>query len=155
MSFAALFMLLIIAQTSQGLPWFNAHRRCPKEWSGFSGHCYFFSKEKATVKDAITKCAHAVEDGRLAEVGGHREEKWLELQIKIRGMSPVWMGASDISDEGKFIKLSNAKPIQYTNWNRGEPNDHQKKEDCVEWAGSGKWNDNYCGNKNFFICEQA
>ncbi|XP_048742893.2 snaclec agglucetin subunit beta-2-like [Ostrea edulis] len=69
MSFAALFMLLIIAQTSQGLPWFNAHRRCPKGWSGFSGHCYFFSKEKATVKDAITKCAYAIEGGRLAQVG--------------------------------------------------------------------------------------
>ncbi|XP_048740007.2 CD209 antigen-like protein E [Ostrea edulis] len=154
MSFAALFMLLIIAQTSQGLTWFNAHRRCPKGWSWFSGHCYFFSKEKATIKDAITKCAYAVEGGRLAEVGGPREDKWLKLQIKIRGMNRVWMGASDISDEGKFLKLSNAKSIKYTNWGKGQPDDY-KTEDCVELLDRGTWNDRNCVYKDFFICEQA
>lgn len=70
-------------------------------------------------------------------------------------MSKVWMGASDILKENKFLKLSNARKIKYTNWNKGEPNNVAKKEHCVEWWDNGKWNDISCGKKNFFICEHA
>ncbi|XP_055998822.1 CD209 antigen-like protein B [Ostrea edulis] len=156
MSIAALFMMLVIAQTSQGFSWVRGNRVCPRGWNLYGRHCYLFSKEKVNLKDAISKCADAVGSGRLAEVGGYREEKWLELQIKLRGMHDgVWMGASDILKENKFLKLSNARKIKYTNWNKGEPNNASKKEHCVEWVGNGKWNDNSCGKKNFFVCEHV
>lgn len=70
-------------------------------------------------------------------------------------MSQVWMGVSDILNEDTFLKLTNAKKIKYTNWDQREPNNASKREHCVEWGDSGKWNDAICEKKNFFICEHV
>ena len=40
-----------------------------------------------------------------------------------------------------------------TYWNSGEPNNYKGKEDCVEMASSGKWNDLICAQKHHYVCE--
>jgi hypothetical protein len=63
-----------------------------------------------------------------------------------------WIGLNDISSEGLFV-WSDATPVDYTQWNGGEPN-NAGEEDCVHlpnWAG-GNWNDLPCGSQARYIC---
>jgi hypothetical protein len=71
------------------------------------------------------------------------------------GMSNVWMGLSDILKETKFLQLSDAHKIKFANWAKGQPDNYKNNEDCIEWMGSGKWNDINCDDKNAFVCELA
>lgn len=41
------------------------------------------------------------------------------------GQEHFWTSGTDQGEEGKFFWLSNGKPITYTNWNAGEPNNFQ------------------------------
>jgi hypothetical protein len=45
-------------------------------------------------------------------------------------------------------------PITYTNWNRGEPNNHRKNEHCAAVWGGYKWNDAVCHESFGFICQK-
>ncbi|EAT48420.1 AAEL000535-PA [Aedes aegypti] len=73
-------------------------------------------------------------------------------------LSNVWIGANDISMEGKFIWHATGQPVNYTNWALNMPDDLQD-EDCVEIAyqeytqWTWKWNDNTCDFMYNFVCE--
>ncbi|XP_061179177.1 mannose-binding protein C-like [Saccostrea echinata] len=103
---------------------------------------------------AMIYCAEAAKNGRLVQVHDAKEEHWIELQLKLRGMKSVWMGVSDILKENKFLKLSDAERIRFRNWNSHEPNNARGEEHCTEWRPNGKWNDQSCDDKNNFVCER-
>ena len=44
-------------------------------------------------------------------------------------------------------------PMNYTNFQSGEPNNAGGKEDCVHMLTSFKWNDWKCSHKICFVCE--
>ena len=59
----------------------------------------------------------------------------------------MWIGASDVTSEGKWVWDNGAIPISpgYNNWNAGEPNNYND-EDCMFYdflEGFG-WNDMNC-----------
>lgn len=67
----------------------------------------------------------------------------------------LWIGASDISQEGYYVWDNGNKPVSpgYTNWGPNAPND-VKGEDCVEYNRySFTWNDAPCGNGYGGVCE--
>ena len=66
----------------------------------------------------------------------------------------IWIGINDISQEGDFRYASDGKPLTYTNWNPGQPDDSGNNEDCVLlWNKyEFKWNDAPCSLKRSFIC---
>ena len=45
-------------------------------------------------------------------------------------------------------------PVEYTNWEPGEPNDYGDSEDCVEsFMNPGRgWNDQECSDARHWIC---
>ena len=69
-------------------------------------------------------------------------------------MSTFWLGARDHHTEGVFKWESRNQRLNdlYTNWGRGEPNNHANKEDCAEFS-SGIWNDLDCSESRRFICQ--
>ena len=71
----------------------------------------------------------------------------------------LWLGATDITTEGTFVWENSGKPLAYTNWSNGEPNDLSHIENCLHmWCyfENGYWNDVPCDYKTFpqsTICE--
>jgi hypothetical protein len=49
---------------------------------------------------------------------------------------------------------SDGTPVDYTNWEPGEPNDNTGREFCVEMDSSiGQWNDVECEVDRIFACK--
>ena len=66
----------------------------------------------------------------------------------------MWLGMSDIKQEGTFVWNSSNAPLNYTNWNDGEPNGGTE-ENCGSFWGTGPhWNDHNCDSQVDVLCEQ-
>merc|ERR1711936_543642 len=99
----------------------------------------------------------------LASINTAEEQRDLQDHIQAYGMGHehFWTSGTDQGEEGKFFWMGTGKPITYTNWNAGEPNNFQyedgEQEHCLEmWDRDGKglgWNDTPCSFSTFFICE--
>ncbi|XP_071454358.1 C-type lectin 37Db isoform X1 [Hetaerina americana] len=99
----------------------------------------------------------------LASIESQEESDKLEKHIKDYGLGleHFWTSGTDQGEEGVFFWLSNGRPVTYTNWNAGEPNNFRyengEEEHCLElWNRDGKglkWNDTPCSFETFFVCE--
>ena len=60
----------------------------------------------------------------------------------------MWIGANDIGNEGSFVWAEPPAPVNYTNWDAGQPDNAYGVENCVHmWLGDGKWNDLPCEHR--------
>ena len=102
-----------------------------------------------------------VEEGHLARVRDLQVSKTIEKDLrKIRyyfGFSKMWIGASDLYNEGQF-EWTSGGPVEFQHWVQGEPSGRRRgmEEDCVvvtadpHWA---HWKDEYCLHHLPFICQ--
>ncbi|XP_076135737.1 mannose-binding protein C-like [Alosa pseudoharengus] len=65
-----------------------------------------------------------------------------------------FIGATDRNHEGQFSDL-NDKPLTFTKWHSGEPNNFNGNEDCVFTSASGTWLDVNCDTDHLIICEMT
>lgn len=76
------------------------------------------------------------------------------------GKVELWIGANDQTKEGRFVWIANGKPVEYSNWLPGKPDNKDGKEHCVHlWYEKAKkfnweWNDVVCTSKRRFVCER-
>ncbi|XP_060520346.1 lectin-like [Cylas formicarius] len=99
----------------------------------------------------------------LASITSQEENDKLEKYIKDFGFGNehFWTSGTDLAEEGNFFWLSTGRPITFTNWNAGEPNNFEyengEQENCLElWNRDGKglkWNDSPCSFETYFVCE--
>jgi len=99
----------------------------------------------------------------LASIDSADEQRDLQEHIQAVGMGHehFWTSGTDQGEEGKFFWMSTGRPITYSNYNAGEPNNFEyedgEQEHCLEmWDRDGKglgWNDTPCSFQTFFICE--
>ncbi|XP_061165584.1 CD209 antigen-like protein C [Saccostrea echinata] len=131
----------------------NSKRTCEKEGVNYQGNCYYFSTSIASFKDAMGAC-HLI-DAEMVELQNAKEEKWLDLQFRLRGyQTHVWLGASDVQQEGKFISVSNAEELQYIHWVKGQPDNIRGIEHCATyWIRRKGMNDAPCHNKYNYVCK--
>uniref|UniRef100_A0A8C1Y980 C-type lectin domain-containing protein n=1 Tax=Cyprinus carpio TaxID=7962 RepID=A0A8C1Y980_CYPCA len=71
--------------------------------------------------------------------------------------SLVWIGLSDRENEG-IMKWVDNSPLKQGGWLKGEPNDQNANEDCIELMPSNpvlnNWNDLPCSAKRNVFCEK-
>ncbi|XP_061165582.1 CD209 antigen-like protein B [Saccostrea echinata] len=128
--------------------------KCEKGWVRFDESCYLFSSMETNFKEAVKFCNNAAAGAHLLEIESSQEEKWIDLQLKLRGFQYVWIGLTDIFKESYFVFISTGSKPSYTNWHRNEPNNAGKVEHCVEkWSTGLKWNDKRCDVKRPFVCK--
>ncbi|XKL63417.1 hypothetical protein PGB90_005781 [Kerria lacca] len=99
----------------------------------------------------------------LASLNSQEENDKLEKYVTDfgYGYEHFWTSGTDLAEEGSFFWMSNGRPIVFTNWNAGEPNNFKyengEEEHCLElWNRDGKglkWNDSPCSFETYFICE--
>lgn len=63
-----------------------------------------------------------------------------------------WIDGTDLSCEGTFKWWSTGNALCYTNWQRGQPDDCQKTENCI-LINNGLWYDAQCTQCNYYLCE--
>uniref|UniRef100_A0A1B0CV96 Putative c-type lectin n=1 Tax=Lutzomyia longipalpis TaxID=7200 RepID=A0A1B0CV96_LUTLO len=99
----------------------------------------------------------------LASISSQEENDKLEKHIRDFGFGNehFWTSGTDLAEEGSFFWMSTGRPITFTNWNAGEPNNFRyengEEENCLElWNRDGKglkWNDSPCSFETYFVCE--
>ncbi|XP_066477723.1 mannose-binding protein-like [Tiliqua scincoides] len=111
------------------------------------GKIFVSSGREDTYSKGKILCAK--EGAALASPRNAAENAALQAIVK---SSHAFLDINDQQTEGRFVYL-NGEPITYTNWKSGEPNDHNKNEDCVIIVSNGLWNDLNCQQNSLIICE--
>nr|XP_011422437.3 macrophage mannose receptor 1 isoform X2 [Crassostrea gigas] len=127
---------------------------CPPSYSGYQSYCY---KAVALTDSSQWLSFDAARDycrgvgGDLVSIHSAGENSFVQNLV---GSSPVsiWIGLNDKAVE-RGHRWTDSSPTDYTNWNRGEPNDAGGIEDCVSMISNGKWNDINCFFSKPFICK--
>ncbi|CAI9582018.1 unnamed protein product [Staurois parvus] len=131
--------------------------KCPdsqsKAWIPFRGHCYLVeSSYTRNWAQASVECLR--QGANLASVEDQVEADFLFHNIELLSdrTNTFWIGLYR-NVEAKWLWLDNT-PMDYVNWNTGEPSD-QSDEDCVEmYATKGTWNNLYCSSYKGYICKR-
>lgn len=70
----------------------------------------------------------------------------------------LWINLNDQTKEGEWKRAihQEQRPVNYTNWDKKQPDNFEGYEDCaVMWVQPyGKWNDGPCKSHYGFICEK-
>ncbi|XP_061197671.1 C-type lectin domain family 4 member M-like [Saccostrea echinata] len=131
-------------------------KSCPSDWSSFGSSCYMIIKQKKSWDDAAVKCLRY--GAKLVEIETKEENDFLK-QTLINTNDIYWTGGIDEVTEGRFVWASTGNPLTFKDWNDGEPNDYNKREDCLDFSkGFNRrklWNDNRCESKFYFVCEKT
>ncbi|KAK7473843.1 hypothetical protein BaRGS_00034894 [Batillaria attramentaria] len=95
----------------------------------------------------------------LAEVEDSAENEFLKEVARSGGYQGLWLGGTDMFNEGHFVWAGSRRLIRngagFTDWKLGEPNDHERNEDCLHlYRPYGyRWNDAPCTWHQNFACE--
>ena len=90
----------------------------------------------------------------LVTIDDATEDLWLDAAINAVSTDPWWTGGTE-AVEGTWT-WQDGTPWDYTNWAVDQPNDGGGTgQNCMELNrfGDGTWNDYYCSEPTFFVCE--
>uniref|UniRef100_A0A8C2FHU5 C-type lectin domain-containing protein n=1 Tax=Cyprinus carpio TaxID=7962 RepID=A0A8C2FHU5_CYPCA len=112
----------------------------------------FMSTELNSWSDSRQYCRDRGAD--LVIINTEEKQRHISSFIKER----VWIGLSDIENEGNMKWVDNS-PLKQGFWVEGEPNNYYgKSEDCIEMRPTypvlNNWNDLPCSEKKKGICEK-
>uniref|UniRef100_A0A8C4M6Y6 Fc fragment of IgE receptor II n=1 Tax=Equus asinus asinus TaxID=83772 RepID=A0A8C4M6Y6_EQUAS len=113
---------------------------CPDDWVHFQKKCYYFGEGPKRWIQARFACSKL--HGRLVSIHSQEEQDFLTRHANKKGS---WIGLRDLNIEGEFVWMDQ-NPLDYSNWQPGEPNNGGQGEDCVMMRASGHWNDAFCGS---------
>ncbi|XP_078664138.1 C-type lectin lectoxin-Thr1-like [Branchiostoma floridae x Branchiostoma belcheri] len=125
--------------------------------SGNTNEYYKVFAELMTYEVAKQTCVS--HGGHLADVKTHELHDFILSKIqKVDRGRDYWIGLNDLTVENSWT-WSDGTPVSdgvFTNWAPGEPNNGAGNgQDCGKlWEKEGfKWDDETCGNENYFICQ--
>ncbi|XP_061179292.1 galactose-specific lectin nattectin-like [Saccostrea echinata] len=132
----------------------NNLKNCPKGWVKHSNSCYMLNTQKSTWEQANVKC-HEL-SAKLVEISTKPENIFVSNTIKNEDANGrAWLGGTDKTEENTWVWNDSGLPLNFTNWYKGEPNDHKGNEDCMEiQSQNGMWNDMPCSFSLMFVCER-
>ncbi|XP_071940974.1 macrophage mannose receptor 1-like [Antedon mediterranea] len=129
---------------------------CANGWIGYGGNCFMINEARITSQlktwsDASASCRS--QGGYLASFHSNDEESFLKQVAKVSDTATgYWIGLTDQTKENGFT-WTDSTPVDYTNWENGEPN-NVNEEDCVEMFFSARnWNDIGCDRTRHWVCK--
>merc|ERR1712172_255797 len=144
---------------------------CSPPWTSLDTGCYLFQEWNSTWYDSRRECRQS--GGYLVEVDSEEEQDAILREIASRGWDGdthfgFWIGLTDIFHDGTWVWDNLGKPLDFSNWAPGEPNNYRGLQHCaaikLRWE-NGKWDDVSCeavklehmstGETYGHICEAA
>ncbi|GFR78862.1 C-type lectin-like [Elysia marginata] len=121
----------------------------------FRGKRYYVSKTEALfdIRAADGQCS--ILDGHLVEVENQAEYNFVVRKIHKVSGDQFFTGGNDLKKEKDWRFFHSNRPMSFTKWRHGQPDNYRGNEDCLEIAKEmgGKYNDISCKSKGKFICE--
>ncbi|XP_068210370.1 macrophage mannose receptor 1-like isoform X2 [Palaemon carinicauda] len=144
---------------TKNLPQRKPNRTCEDDpsWLLYNNHCYkiFPSDDDSgqTWYESRRLCREI--GGELASIHNVEENYWLQSQVHSVKDNVLWIGGFAYFRSG--YEWADETPFDYSNWAKGEPNNHYDQEDCIAFytRSFGYWNDQNCGHKQGRICKRA
>uniref|UniRef100_A0A8C6SID7 C-type lectin domain-containing protein n=1 Tax=Neogobius melanostomus TaxID=47308 RepID=A0A8C6SID7_9GOBI len=125
---------------------------CPPFWFSFKGRCYKYVSSHLTWADAELYCVS--ERANLVSIHSLEEHNFVKSLIQNfdHRQGLTWIGLSDTQKEGWM--WSDGSPVDFSQWNTGEPNNVGGNEDCalVNFGSELKWNDGTCSDRRPSVC---
>ncbi|XP_062610700.1 perlucin-like protein [Saccostrea cucullata] len=123
---------------------------CPDDWISFENNCYLFSETKTTFEAAKDICnkarAYILED----------LSPWEMLLTKAKGFTHMWIGATDIRQEGVYVYESTGSRVTNGDWFKGQPGGG-RDENCVVASkdNNWQWHDFPCNDRFHYVCKKT
>ncbi|XP_070535731.1 macrophage mannose receptor 1-like [Ptychodera flava] len=126
------------------------------DWVYSMGACYYFSDPDSDGRlswpDSRDWCLSKA--GDLVSVHSAMEQQFIYTQMRDKQMITSWIGLREYSSSGTHM-WSDGTPVDYVNWDEGQPDDAYGQEKCVELRTTdGEWNDLNCGDIHTFVCKK-
>jgi predicted outer membrane repeat protein len=118
--------------------------------SGPVAHDYAYCPTAFPWADAEALCE--ADDTALAAIADSDENAYVLGLVD----AETYLGASDAVEEGAW-SWADGEAWGYSDWNAGEPNDADGREDCgvLSADSDGAWNDVPCLTAHAFVCESV
>jgi len=113
---------------------------------------FYIGKNKNNFDEAVQICGN--EGGKLFEP---RDPSITEIVTNYMHAltESFWLGIHDKAIDKKFVYASDDSPIEWNNWQKGQPNNYGGQQECavvrISWIDS-RWDDRQCNDKRSFIC---
>jgi len=124
-------------------------------WTLINESCYLYERYFVGRDKAITFCES--KGGKMIEINSKEESDIILAYKDLLGINyDFWLGINKMGTKWEWLS---GDPLDWTNWEEGEPNDDV---DCASVNGydytddfheSFKWYDYYCGNTETTLCE--
>ncbi|XP_028447517.1 galactose-specific lectin nattectin-like [Perca flavescens] len=126
---------------------------CPPGWTPFGSRCFSFYFHAKRWIDAEHFCKST--GGNLASVYSAEEYDFLKTYInQVTGENRrTWIGGFDSVKEGLWM-WSDGSIFDYKSWGRGQPDNIDGVEHCLEMNYQDNWNDDSCANVYPFVCSK-
>ena len=125
------------------------------------GYKYKYFNNMLSWDEAEKACTTAFKDedgdGHLVSIHSDLENQIVHalLPPTTNAILGAWIGMNDKDIEGEYIWSDNTA-AEYTNWRRGEPNNRNGEEDCVQIDQKLMWNDLNCDQHRLpYVCKLA
>ncbi|XP_013397759.1 uncharacterized protein LOC106164412 [Lingula anatina] len=131
---------------------------CPAGWSDIGDiYCYQLNVQPVTYQkrwpEARDDCVDKGGDLASFHNATQVEQLWRQYMVAEPGNYNFWIGLNN-RDTNKGYIWSDGTALQYTRWNKGEPNNWQGTENCVEMnKATGLWNDRRCDATRNWVCK--
>ncbi|KAF7653305.1 hypothetical protein LDENG_00084870 [Lucifuga dentata] len=128
--------------------WLLPGKYCPEKWMWFGSSCYFFSDSEENWFNSKRDCQ--TKNAQLVKITNEKEQKFISTFLKKK----AWIGLTDTDTENVF-KWLDGTGLTINYWDVGEPNNKEKKQNCVVNTGSSaKWRDVVCTDLFHYICQR-
>jgi hypothetical protein len=116
----------------------------------YNRHCYEGFSTALSWTAARAACIKL--GGTLATIGDAAENDFVNKQFTSN--TDTWIGLNDLAVTGTYVWV-NGEPVNYFNWEVGEPNHVGGVEHTIWMRGDGRWNDGNAVTLEAYVCERG
>ncbi|XP_052252967.1 perlucin-like [Dreissena polymorpha] len=138
---------------------FQAHGACQPGFESLGENCYVILQVPASWGEALHYCQAM--GASLAVIRNKQEEalidEYIHRQHDLIRTGQLWIGGTDLLQEGIFLAPNSLETLTYFNWAPGQPDNIGTGQHCVSIFKDDamlRWDDNNCDVKNWPLCQR-